>query len=503
MLNPVYHTSKGKGRVVLSHRIAAATSCLLFVIIVLVFAAGAVSAQTTPSPSPSASPAGTVAPPSQPAAPTASGATMSIESTILAYQGFQLGAQAIADALQTQLKSTAPSKVVIATPADVTNILQLRIVLAQAHSIDSHINKLNYILRKVFKCPPVATTSQAPLFPVTGFNLNWLGAWFATPADISGMITAIGSLSAQTESLTPESGALTDSTLMSLVAADLNAGNENATIVVFVPSIGQAHLFEAGADNTGPDLSNTFLGQSIAKLDRDRVLMQEQAANTLNAPGCAAHPNDQHVKDISAIVAAAAATVDAFENAILGTPTVPPPHSGGAAQTQTATPSGKESGPPQNTTTVTTTVSTAPAQAPSPSGPSTPLAQLISADLLLQQINVLSTSKPKFADVYMLAVHALESGGSQLTKQQVFLGTRQYYSGGAVATFQLIGDSGITVCSGVAYGYRGFIQADDVGQGITNKTNVNVPGTKNYLPDAHPGSVSGCAHSSPLPTPSP
>jgi hypothetical protein len=99
-------------------------------------------------------------------------------------------------------------------------------------------------------------------------------------------------------------------------------------------------------------------------------------------------------------------------------------------------------------------------QAQQPVTPSgTTLQQLISADLLLRQI--LSNPDYKFK-IELLSVHALESGGGQLTKSNLFLGSRIYFGGGAVASFVLYDSDGTAICSGVGYGYRGNIREKNI-----------------------------------------
>jgi hypothetical protein len=62
----------------------------------------------------------------------------------------------------------------------------------------------------------------------------------------------------------------------------------------------------------------------------------------------------------------------------------------------------------------------------------------------------------------LVSLHALESGGTQLTRSSWY-GSRIYYSGGAVATFNVYNGEGHFLCSGVSYAYRGFVQATDIG----------------------------------------
>src|SRR5262249_7875476 len=85
----------------------------------------------------------------------------------------------------------------------------------------------------------------------------------------------------------------------------------------------------------------------------------------------------------------------------------------------------------------------------------TTLQQLFPADLLLHQI--LSNPGDAFR-LQLLSVHALESGGGQLTKSNLFLGSRVYFGGGAVISFGLYDSDGKSICSGVGYGYKGNIR---------------------------------------------
>ena len=84
-------------------------------------------------------------------------------------------------------------------------------------------------------------------------------------------------------------------------------------------------------------------------------------------------------------------------------------------------------------------------------------------------------------------MQALEAGGSKSTKGQIFSGTRDYFSGGAVASFALIDGRGAIACSGIAYGYRGQIRSDDFSYAL-QPTPTSIPavvaGTNNALPNA-------------------
>jgi hypothetical protein len=97
------------------------------------------------------------------------------------------------------------------------------------------------------------------------------------------------------------------------------------------------------------------------------------------------------------------------------------------------------------------------------------LPQILSSDLLAHALwsdsNWMSTNDDatkaftdKLNTVNFLVVHALESGGSQLTKSNFFYGTHIFFSGGAVATFGLYQVSGDVICSGFAYDYEGNVR---------------------------------------------
>jgi hypothetical protein len=135
-------------------------------------------------------------------------------------------------------------------------------------------------------------------------------------------------------------------------------------------------------------------------------------------------------------VQAQAALVDSFEASLLGGQTVTPTTTQGSGTSGTAVPAGVAA--------VSTT---------------TPLQQLLAADLLVSALSSLLKSE----DVYLVTVHALESGGSSLTKSNSIFGSRSYFSGGSVATYSIFKNDAKFICSCLSYAYRGFIQAKDMG----------------------------------------
>jgi hypothetical protein len=67
-------------------------------------------------------------------------------------------------------------------------------------------------------------------------------------------------------------------------------------------------------------------------------------------------------------------------------------------------------------------------------------------------------SPDQLTKIHILIVHALESGGASMTKSNLFLGSRIYFSGGSVATFSLFGVDGAVECAGYSYDYSGYIR---------------------------------------------
>jgi hypothetical protein len=64
----------------------------------------------------------------------------------------------------------------------------------------------------------------------------------------------------------------------------------------------------------------------------------------------------------------------------------------------------------------------------------------------------------------------LESGGNTLTKANLFAGSHLFFSGGAVSTFSLFKPDGSVICSGVSYGYRGFVTEDGMSAAINDQS---------------------------------
>ena len=163
--------------------------------IAVVFGSATQARAQTPAASPNASPS---------AAAGSSGA-VTIESTILAYQGLQLDADAIAGAIDAHV--AAGSKMVIATPSDIAAILRLRIVLFQIATIDGRLQRLNYVVKGL------TCAKREKAFATTSV-VSGLG-------DVTTMLTAVSGLTSVNESTASLPGNFLDSTLINLVAGHL------------------------------------------------------------------------------------------------------------------------------------------------------------------------------------------------------------------------------------------------------------------------------------------
>jgi hypothetical protein len=111
--------------------------------------------------------------------------------------------------------------------------------------------------------------------------------------------------------------------------------------------------------------------------------------------------------------------------------------------------------PAPKATTSTTSTTAAPAQ-PSISH----LNAVLRADGLALELD--AATRGDNAGWYVLALKALESGGTLLKSGNAILGTKTSYSGGAVGTYSMFHLSGAVVCSGVFYNYSGPLQTSKI-----------------------------------------
>jgi len=310
-----------------------------------------------------------------------------------------------------------------------------------------------------------------------------LGAGFiASPADVATLIQTLGSITAVNQTLSSAAGALNDATLISLIAQGIEADS------VYIPSAYPLNLI------TDIDMSDTYTGAELIRLEnarRDAIAASNNYVQALQDAQIVATTvkggkvyTDPEIDTAGAFVekavtitafvnaiTLASAAVDGFETslftgqgyspAVSGQPSAPAPTSPNPAPVAPALP-GAVPAPPLP-------------PAPGPTAPGSPqnqnqgqqpatasgttLQQILSADLLLHQILSDPNNSPK---LQLLSVHALESGGGQLTKSNLFLGSRIYFGGGAVASFGLYDSDGTLICSGVGYGYKGNVREKTV-----------------------------------------
>jgi hypothetical protein len=439
-----------------------------------------VLAQQSPSPAPSGSAA--------PGSSGGGGSGMVIEQTILAYQGLQSDATGIATAVAGVVPQR--SKIVVATPVDVAALLQLRIVLSQIGLLNDRMHELRMELYALPCKPPMP---QASAKDVNAGALTPVLSLFSTPSDISTMVSTAASFSASTESISGQAGNFTDATLVSLVAESLNLSGK--PITVYVPGVappnwGAMPPADSEKSVIESDREQSYLYQGIRALELNRSSLQREALSALNNPEKPQCKKDKDLATMIKRIDAAATAADKLASGLIGSP--PPPPSSLLGEPAQSTSSAKQPGgnakpPPGGPAQINQTVNVNPpaSGSSSASGPP-PLQQLLYIDLLLHQLSY--RDRPNEAPhLYLVSVHALEAAGSQLTKTSTFLGTRLYYSGGAAASFTLIDSGGSMVCSGIAYGYRGFVKADDVALAVAPLVGtVNpavAPGTQNTLPN--------------------
>ena len=422
--------------------------------------------QATPGPGASAnSPA-----PSAPPAGITNG-TPPIESTILAYKILVADAAKIDNYLSAK---TTGSIVVVGTSTDIAAIVQLRIVLSQSNILEQRLksltDKLNDIVRPVYAHPVIKGNAK-------------LGAGFiASPADVATLIQTLGSITAVNQTLSSAPGALNDATLINLVVQGIHANS------VYIPSVYPPNLI------TDTDISETNIGAALTRLETARrnaitatndYLQASKDAEIVATTVKGGKVYSDAEIDSAGAFAEKAVTVNALINALTLASTALD-----GFETSLFTGQGYSPTAPAQSNPPAPTSSNQPPMAPALPGPvpvaplpplpaptapipatsqsqgqqpvtasGTTLQQILSADLLLRQV----LSDPTYSlKIELLSVHALESGGGQLTKSNLFLGSRIYFGGGAVASFALYDSDGTPICSGVGYGYKGNIREKDI-----------------------------------------
>jgi hypothetical protein len=393
---------------------------------------------------------------------------MPIESTILAYQGLQYDADSIADAAAPSMDNG--SRVIIATTDDISAILQLRIALTQTAVLGQRLDEVTYAL-KTLPCAQHPTHTK---------QLAGVIAAVTALSDIASLATTVASITSVTESVTSQSGSFLDSSLINLVASDLEY-REPKRYIVYLPSVVPSSV---NGINAFPNLQATYLFRALRILNEKRRTLQTTALATIDIVKC---KKDSRATEALKLVAPTVSAANSFEASLFGngfalpaTVSIPTPPPQKPPASNKPGPGNSKQSAISNTINISTGPSEKAPKATPPSGAGV-LQRLLYVDLLLSALQASDPKAPLLQNVYLLSVHALESGGSQLTKTQLFLGTRSYFSGGAAATFTLINPDGTLGCSGITYGYRGFVQADDFSHAIDPSVDA-IPDTNNRLP---------------------
>jgi hypothetical protein len=411
------------------------------------------------------------------AAPAGGGAGGSYESVVLEYQASAESASWIDAAVASAINFTKhpDANVIIATNADIGAIVQLEAVLGQANLIGSRLDQLKNALKtSSFPCySPVREAKPARVARMR--SLNIAGFLESTgPAGIQTLVQTIATVGAVTESVAPAPGGLNDTSLINLIANGLTQRLPQGN--VYVPSMYPPALINHSFG------SWSLIGTSIGKLEESRKnlyaaadakILSKQCQYTIkDSKGNPTKYNQATINQITAEVTAASSLVDTFETSLFGGQAPPSTAQSGGSGTPAAGGPGSTSAQAQS------------ALASAPSG--TTLQQLLYADLLLRRLGatpeqpVLDPSKP----YYLISVHSLESGGNTLTKSNQLAGGHLFFSGTAVSTFSLFKPDGSTICSGISYGYRGFVAEDRMTAAINDQQpgNASSPTSSDKLP---------------------
>ncbi len=320
----------------------------------------------------------------------AGGSSLPIESLILAYQGLQLSADAIAHAVKQRMGSNPNQKIVVATAADVTAILQLRIVLSQIEDFNTRLIRIKSEVDDL-KCQP--TPSPTP----TRAGLTATAAAAAIGSIVSSLgqaLTTVASFTATTETASSQSASFLDTTLIDLVGESITS---TSSASVYVPTVAPPDFaaIEPYADNQSLR-SDTYLFSALQRLDANRLALEKDAQNKLSNPLC---KNDSTAAAARKLIVAALAATEKFEGSLFGLSGLP---STGLI-TAVSTPEPKSSAKPGTVkpAAVSNTITIAPEKAPSaPAGPSA-MQRLLYIDLLAHKLGGSTHSN----NAYLLAVH--------------------------------------------------------------------------------------------------
>lgn len=418
-----------------------------------------------------------------------------IEATAFAYLALDQDAEKIAATVNGKVNG---GKVVVTTQTDVSTLLQWRAVMSQAKSLNNRLTNITATANtdgvgKLGDGDLVnAQCNAQPIQAVPGLNPNAppgtkpgappspakqpsVGAASTTtsssgpvwPAELQAVQAAVANVASASQSLTPSSGNMTDLPLIDSVAQRLSAA-------VFIPSLLTPKILNATGLGEGPlgkavtgleTLRQTAIGQS-ENLSVYLLDWQTAAANTKCQSDQLQKAQQQVAKwkPVFDQLNASVSSFDAFETSLFAAQSTPyqapattaPTQSSGTQPTganQPAGQTGQTSGGNQGGQT----------QANQSQQPGSILQQVLPADLLFQSLGAKDLTATD--DTHFLEVHALESGGSLLTKTISILGnsfTSLHFSGGSVAAFTLFNGDGAAECSGFAISYLGYVKPADI-----------------------------------------
>lgn len=400
-------------------------------------------------------------PSTSPASSGITSGTDPIESVIFAYQSLNSDAEAVSNQIAALVQK---GDVVILTPADAAALIQWRTTMGQLQILEERVDEAASIAK-----PKVPQYSKdLSTLPQGQQGQQTRGLEINTPADVQtlaqiGMTLASGF--AVNESLTPATGAITDTPLMDSVARGLRSSARH----VYIPSFYTPSLLHDFA------LSNTFILDKLENLETDRAQLLSDAQQYLQAlddanfvatagnqfpDGSAFQPDDitqaklfvnrtKTVSSLETAISSVMAAIDTFEGTLFSGQSSAQIPNGNGTNGGGGTNNGNNNGNGNK-------------NANGNQSAGNILQQVFEGDILAHAIWNGNIAPADLSSVHILTIHALESGGGVLTKGNFFYGTRQYFSGGSVVTFALFNIGGAVECSGFAYDYTGYIREKNV-----------------------------------------
>jgi hypothetical protein len=213
------------------------------------------------------------------------------------------------------------------------------------------------------------------------------------------------------------------------------------------------------------DPKTTTAERKELKLEEDDLLSDIKNLNDMIS-GSKAAASQATISGIQSLTA----SIDAFVATLAGAspssqPTSAGPTSASAPSAPGAPSSGSPAAPSPTSPAAPSAASPTPAATPAPStGAPPPIVSALAADGLARKLSTNpDTDVPDDSKWRVLAVKALESGGALITQINI-LGSKLYFSGGAVATYALFSFDGTLACSGNVFDYGGYVRASQFAQ---------------------------------------